>query len=65
MLTLVADVLAYDIALETCDRRSSAVETEEAAPLAIWRRSLGLSLKDKSWTRDEKDIVVAAEGQFR
>jgi hypothetical protein len=48
MLTLVAEVLAYDIALETCDRLSSTVDIEEEVPRAVCRRSLGLSLKDKS-----------------
>lgn len=57
MLTLVAVVLAYDIALETWDLRSSIVEAEEV-PRAICRRSLGLSLKDKSCTRLEKDMLV-------
>ena len=63
MLTLVAVVLAYDMALETCDLLSSTVEMEEEGPRAICRRSLGLSLKDRSWTRLEKDIMVAAEAQ--
>ena len=55
MLTLVAVVLAYDIALETWDLRSSIVEAEEV-PRAICLRSLGLSLKDRSCTRLEKDM---------
>ena len=46
MLTLVAAVLAYDIALETCDRLSSIVDAE--VPRVIWRRSLGLSRKERS-----------------
>jgi hypothetical protein len=63
ILTLVAVVLAYDIALETCDLLSSTVEVEEeaAVPRVICRRSLGLSLKDKSWTKLEKDMIVAVE----
>ena len=49
MLTLVAEVLAYDIALEICDLRSSMVDTDEV-PLATCLRSLaaGLSLKERS-----------------
>ena len=65
MLTLVAVVLAYDIALETCDRLSSTVEIEEEVPRAICRRSLGLSLKDRSWTRLEKDMIAAVEGPWQ
>ena len=61
MLTLVAVVLAYDIALEIWDLRSSAVEAEDV-PRAIGRRSLGLSLKDKSWTRLEKDMLIHLSG---
>jgi hypothetical protein len=33
MLTLVAEVLAYDLALDTTDRLSSMVDEEEAAIL--------------------------------
>ena len=44
MLTLVAAVLAYDLALESCDPRS------------VWL--LLLSLKVRSETRVEKDIVA-------
>jgi hypothetical protein len=47
MLTLVAAVLAYDMALDTCDLRSSTVEVDED-PLGISRRSEALSLKDRS-----------------
>jgi hypothetical protein len=51
MLTLVADVLAYDLARETCDLVSSIVDTE-GEPRAIWRRcsaaALGVSLKERS-----------------
>jgi hypothetical protein len=46
MLTLVAAVLAYDIALETCDFLSSIVEVEEVTRPA--RRSSLASLKDRS-----------------
>jgi hypothetical protein len=42
MLTLVAAVLAYDFALESCDPRSV--------------RLLALSLNVRSETREEKDI---------
>jgi hypothetical protein len=55
MLTLVAAVLAYDIALETCDLLSSTVEAEEVA------RAFGLSLNERSWTRLEKDIAAVLE----
>jgi hypothetical protein len=61
MLTLVADVLAYDIALETCDLLSSIVEADDV-PRGTGRRSFGLSLKEISWTRLEKDIFAVAEG---
>tara|TARA_R110002060_G_scaffold33164_1_gene43896 strand:- start:245 stop:463 length:219 start_codon:yes stop_codon:yes gene_type:complete len=64
MLTLVAEVLAYERARDKCDRPSSKVETEE--PRAICRRcslaALGLSLKDKSFTKEEKDIVCWPRG---
>lgn len=63
MLTLVAAVLAYDLALETCesaremnDARSSKVETD-AEPRIGGLRSLAASLNDKSCTRLEKDIL--------
>jgi hypothetical protein len=59
MLTLVAVVLAYDMALETCDLRSSMVEEVERGPRAAGRRSELASLKDKSWTRLEKDMIRA------
>jgi hypothetical protein len=55
MLTLVAAVLAYDIARDTCDFLSSVVEAEEVTRAA--RRSSFPSLKERSWTRLEKDIV--------
>ena len=60
MLTLVAVVLAYDIARETCDFLSSAVEVEDEVPVprAFCPRSLGLSLKDRSCTRLEKDMIA-------
>jgi hypothetical protein len=63
MLTLVAAVLAYDIALETCDFLSSTVEAEEV-PRATCCRSAGLSLKEISWTRLEKDMIAVATGQL-
>lgn len=59
MLTLVAAVLAYDIALETCDLRSSMVEVVERGPRLTARRSVLESLKDKSWTRLENDMTRA------
>ena len=62
MLTLVAVVLAYDMALETCDFLSSTVEMEEEVPRTVCRRSFGLSLKDRSWTRLEKDMIPAVKG---
>ena len=65
MLTLVAVVLAYDMALETCDLFSSAVKMEEEVSRATCRRSLGLSLKDRSCTRLENDMIAAVEGQCR
>lgn len=55
MLTLVAAVLAYDMALETCDLLSSMVEALEVA------RAFGLSLKEMSWTRLEKDMIAVVE----
>jgi hypothetical protein len=58
MLTLVAAVLAYDIALETCDLLSSMVDAEDV-PRAFW-----LSLKERSWTRLEKDMVVVLEREL-
>ena len=59
MLTLVAVVLAYDIDLETCDRRSSIVEADEVARFIFLRSFVVLSLKDKSWTRLENDILCS------
>lgn len=56
MLTLVAAVLAYDIALEICDLRSSMVEVE-APPLAARLSSLA-SLKERSCTREENDMIA-------
>lgn len=47
MLTLVALVLAYDIALETCDLRSSMVEEVERGGRGGRLSSLA-SLKDRS-----------------
>ena len=61
MLTLVADVLAYDLALEMCERLSSMVEAEEfTRPICL--RSLALSLKARSW---RKDMVVFARQEQR
>lgn len=50
------------MALETCDLRSSVVEIEEG-PLALCLLSVaaGLSLKERSWTRLEKDILTVGE----
>lgn len=59
MLTLVAAVLAYDIARETCevrDVRSSIVEALEAASPRL-RRGAFESRSERSWTRLEKDIA--------
>lgn len=58
MLTLVAAVLAYDIARETCEARevrSSMVEALEAS--ARLRRGAFESRSEMSCTRLEKDIV--------
>lgn len=49
MLTLVAAVLAYDCPLETCERRSER----------------SLSLKVRSDTRDEKDMVGGKDDSGR
>lgn len=60
MLTLVAEVLAYDLALDTTERLSSIVEVVEEAVLASLRCSaalLGLSRNERSWTRLEKDMI--------
>lgn len=60
MLTLVAAVLAYDIARETCevrDVRSSIVEALEAASPRLGRRGAFESRSERSWTRLEKDIA--------
>lgn len=51
MLTLVAAVLAYDMALESCDPRS------ERLVLLRPGRLLAPSLKVRSETRDEKDMM--------
>jgi hypothetical protein len=56
MLTLVAVVLAYDIAREIWEARSSMVEAEDM-PLAGPRRGTLPSRMERSWTRLEKDIV--------
>lgn len=60
MLTLVAAVLAYDIALDTCDLLSSIVEIEEVTRAA--RLSSLESRKDRSWTRLEKDMIEYCKG---
>ena len=59
MLTLVAEVLAYDLALETWDLESS-MEVEDAcrAILRCCSAGLGLSLKEISWTKLEKDMII-------
>ncbi len=54
MLTLVAAVLAYDMAREMWEVRSSAVETDGAMPggrLPLASRNV------RSWTRLEKDML--------
>jgi hypothetical protein len=56
MLTLVAAVLAYDMAREMCDARSSTVETEGAAR---GRRGPFPSRIERSCTRLEKDMMKA------
>jgi len=63
MLTLVAAVLAYDIARDTCDLLSSIVEAEEVTRGA--RRSSLASLKERSWTRLEKDMVGCCKSVVR
>lgn len=58
MLTLVAAVLAYDMAREMWevrDARSSIVEAAEASPRV--RRGAFGSRSDRSWTRLEKDMM--------
>jgi hypothetical protein len=57
MLTLVAAVLVYDLAIEMWEARSSTVDTE-ASPRLLG--ALG-SRRDKSWTRLEKDILFGWE----
>ena len=59
MLTLVAAVLVYDLAMEMRDARSSTVDTEASPRLRgplEWR-------SDRSWTRLEKDMLSAAYGR--
>lgn len=58
MLTLVAEVLAYDLARDMCDLLSSVVEVE-GMPLTA-RRSALASLKVRSCTRLENDILTVA-----
>jgi len=55
MLTLVAAVLVYDLAMEMWDARSSTVDTE-ASPRLLG--ALG-SRRDRSCTRLENDIVLS------
>ena len=59
MLTLVAAVLVYDLAMEMRDARSSTVDTEASPRL----RGALESRSDRSWTRLEKDILSAADGR--
>lgn len=58
MLTVVAVVLAYDLALEIVDLLSSKVEVEETPRDNCCLRSLALSLKDRSWRRLENEDMV-------
>jgi hypothetical protein len=56
MLTLVAAVLVYDLALEIWDRSSAAEEMDAGAP----GRRAGPPLDSRrlrSWTRLEKDML--------
>ena len=53
MLTLVAAVLVYDLAIEMRDARSSTVDTEASPRL----RGPLESRSDRSWTRLEKDML--------
>ena len=64
MLTLVAAVLAYDLARDNWDLVSSTVDAEDI-PRAVCDRPLVLSLKDKSWTRLEKDMTVVVERNWK
>ena len=59
MLTLVAAVLVYDLAMEMRDARSSTVDTEASPRL----RGPLESRSDRSWTRLEKDMLPAADGR--
>ena len=54
MLTLVAAVLAYDLAYEPVVDLGEGLEVRDAP-------SFALSLKVKSDTRDEKDIVFSKQ----
>ena len=56
MLTLVAAVLAYDLAREMCDTLSSAAEVVDAA--GAGRRLPLESRRDRSCTRLEKDMML-------
>lgn len=62
MLTLVAAVLAYDIARETCDLLSSIVDADDSA-LGKRARSVVESLKVRSCMIEEKDMVSVADWQ--
>lgn len=66
MLTLVAAVLAYDMALEMREVLSSAVELADMDmdPGRPGRRGGAAPLESRrlrSWTRLEKDMTVAAQ----
>lgn len=58
MLTLVAAVLVYDLAVEMCDARSSTVDTEASPRL----RGAFESRSDRSCTRLENDILFGLRG---
>lgn len=59
ILTLVAAVLAYDMAREMCDLRSS-IEATDAVRSGPARRSaaVALSRKERSCTSVEKDMIL-------
>jgi hypothetical protein len=61
MLTLVAAVLVYDLAMEMRDARSSTVDTEASPRL----RGALESRSDRSWTRLENDILSEGDGERR
>ena len=58
MLTLVAAVLAYDLARDMVEARSSIVETTEAEEVFGWERRSRIVI---SWRRLEKDILGDGE----